>query len=223
MQSPEFHDGKHGVEVFLEDTATALPITIASLKVDKYYFSDLRAFDKADSVDDATEIKKGVELDGVFGDPGHYLARQVQKDGIYGYRLYGTIDYFGVETIKVDTTVFCESDEGDTSKFNSDGWIGGYGCTERIEDTLFPEKNSNVNSGNGKLSFEAPANGAVMQQASMTTGNPGTAVVGPGSVAAAEMPSTNVLQLLTIAGLPAATVAGVLGVRRYRNRRLREL
>jgi hypothetical protein len=133
-----FHDGKHHLEVFLEDQATSLPLKGANLKADKYYFKDLKAFDKAKTVNDATKIKKDVAVGGVFGDPGHYIARQVQDSGIYGYRIYGTIDYFGVAQVPIDTIVFCESSTGDTTKFNSDGWFGGYGCTDKIEDIFFP-------------------------------------------------------------------------------------
>lgn len=137
------HDGKHHVEVFLEDQATALPLAGSSLKVDKYYFKDLKAFNKATSVNDATKIQRNVALSGVFGDPGHYIARQVQKDGIYGYRLYGTINYFDEAEVPIDTTIFCRmgsegGSSGDTTKFNSPGWFGGYGCTNKIQDIFFP-------------------------------------------------------------------------------------
>lgn len=133
------HDGKHNVEVLIEDQATGLPLGKSSLKVDKYYFKNYDAFNKAKSVKEATEIQTNVVLGGVFGDTGHYVARQVQKDGIYGYRLYGTINYFDEATVPVDTTIFCNHKEGST-KFNSPGWFGGYGCTDRIQDIFFPKK-----------------------------------------------------------------------------------
>jgi hypothetical protein len=142
---PGITDGKHGVEVFLEDTATGLPITGANLRVDKYYFTDMKAFNNATSVNNATEIQRNVTLGTVFGDPGHYIARQVQKDGIYGYRLYGTISYFSVGNLDVNSTVFCKSTEGNTTKFNSPGWSEGFGCTEDIDKILFPQKNNDVN------------------------------------------------------------------------------
>ena len=135
-----FHDGKHNVEVLLEDQATGLPLAKSSLKVDKYYFKDTKDFNKASSVNKATQIQTNVPLSGVFGDPGHYTARQVQKDGIYGYRLYGTINYFDVAQVPIDTTVFCKSSSGETTKFNSPGWFGGYGCTDKIQDIFFPSK-----------------------------------------------------------------------------------
>jgi len=134
------HDGKHGLEVTISDAATELPLTGASLKADKYYFKDIRSFERAGSPEDADAIEEGVDVRGVFGEAGHYLARQVQKPGIYGYHVYGTIDYFGVSSISIDTTVFCSSPDGDTTKFNSPGWSGSFGCTENINDSIFPGK-----------------------------------------------------------------------------------
>lgn len=139
---PGIHDGKHGLEVMISDAATGLPLTGATLQADKYYFKDFASFEKVDSVDDADAIEEGVTVGGVFGDAGHYVARQVQQPGIYGYRLYGNVSYFGVSTVPIDTTVFCRSNEGDTSKFNSDGWAGGFGCTGSIDDSRFPERSA---------------------------------------------------------------------------------
>lgn len=124
------HDGKHNVEVFLEDAATALPLSGANLTVDKYYFRDIRSFEIADSPENADVVERNVILSPVFGDAGHYMARQVMQPGIYGYRLYGTIDYFGMAEVPIDTTVFCRAADseggaaGNTSKFNSEGWGG---------------------------------------------------------------------------------------------------
>lgn len=154
---PGIHDGKHNVEVFLEDLDTALPLAGSSLKIDKFYFEGVDSFNSADSVEDADEKEKNVPLSGVFGDPGHYITRQVTDDGIYGYRLYGTVNYFSVAELEIDTTVFCSAGgEGgggaDLTKFNSDGWFGAYGCHENIENIFFPENLSNVkddDNGNG--------------------------------------------------------------------------
>jgi hypothetical protein len=153
---PGIHDGKHNVEVFLEDLDTALPLAGSSLKIDKFYFEDIASFNAANSPEDADEKEKGVALSGVFGDPGHYVARQVTDDGIYGYRLYGTVNYFSVGELEIDTTVFCtQGGEGgggvDTSKFNSPGWFGAYGCQGDIESVFFPEELKNVkdDGGNG--------------------------------------------------------------------------
>jgi hypothetical protein len=54
--------------------------------------------------------------------------------------LYGIINYFDVAQIPIDATVFCRSTAGDTYKFNTPGWFGGYGCTDRIQDIFFPSK-----------------------------------------------------------------------------------
>lgn len=137
---PGIHDGKHGLEVSISDAATGLPLTGATLKADKYYFRDIASFERADSVEDADAIEEGVTVGAVFGEDGQYLARQVQQPGIYGYRLYGNVSYFGVATVPIDTTVFCRSDEDDTTKFNSEGWGGGFGCTQSIDDSRFPER-----------------------------------------------------------------------------------
>jgi hypothetical protein len=132
------HDGKHGVEVFLSDAATELPISGAQLTVDKYYFEDFDSFNAASSPNDADDIQTGVPLPEAFGDKGHYLTRQIQQPGIYGYKLSGTINYYGVAQVPVSTTVFCSLAGHDTTKFNSPGWFGGFGCTENIEDIYFP-------------------------------------------------------------------------------------
>lgn len=144
----ELHQGKHNFEVMLEDAATALPLSGAQLKVDKYYFADFQSFENADSVGDATEVQGNVTLGSVFGEQGRYVARQVVSDGIYGYRLYGTVDYFGVAEVPVDATIFCNSSEGNTTKFNSEGWGGGFGCPENINSLRFPSQNQTDSSAN---------------------------------------------------------------------------
>jgi hypothetical protein len=135
---PGVHDGKHGVEVFLEDQATVLPLAGAELAVDKYYFKSINNFAKATSLEQADSIQKNVALEGVFGDTGHYLSRQVQQPGIYGYRVFGNIDYFGEGTIPVDLIIFCSNPASDTTKFNEGEWFGGYGCTDNIKNIYFP-------------------------------------------------------------------------------------
>lgn len=151
----ELHQGKHNVEVMLEDAATALPLSGAELKVDKYYFADIRSLEEADSVSDATEVQSNVTLGSVFGEQGHYVARQVVSDGIYGYRVYGTIDYFGVAEVPIDATIFCNSSEGNTTKFNSEGWGGGFGCPEDINSLGFPAQNQTDSSANVQQSTAA--------------------------------------------------------------------
>jgi hypothetical protein len=137
---PGIHDGKHNMEIILTDAATNLRLSGASLKADMYYFDNLTQFNKATSADKASDKKTGVTVGTVFGDPGHYLIREVQDSGIYGYRVYGTVNYFGEATVPIDTTVFCKSSQGDSTKFNSPGWSGSFGCTEDIKDIKFPKK-----------------------------------------------------------------------------------
>ncbi|MGA8844627.1 MAG: hypothetical protein WB511_13670 [Nitrososphaeraceae archaeon] len=136
--SKGIHDGKHAVEVFLTDQATELPISGALLKVDKYYFKNYDNFAAATSPNDADDIKTNVPLPEAFGDKGHYLSRQIQQPGIYGYKLTGTINYYDVAQVPVSETVFCSIPGKDTSKFNSEGWFGGFGCTEPIQSIFFP-------------------------------------------------------------------------------------
>lgn len=210
---PGIHDGKHNFEVLLADSDTRLPLTGASLKVDKYYFKDIKSFKKAETLDDADDIEKGVTVGSVFGDPGHYMARQVQKDGIYGYRLYGTINYFGEAKIDIDSMVFCSSGEGDTKKFNSAGWTGSFGCTEDIVDTLFPEKSK---GGDATLELLAgDAESAQIKQASLVTGSAPAM-----NIASASAPvSVSLFQLMAALGIPAAAVASFFGIRSIRQGR----
>jgi hypothetical protein len=143
---PGIHDGIHGLEVTLSDNATGLPIGDAELKADKYYFTNLQSFDNARSVDDADEIQEGFDVRAVFGEDGLYEARQVVADGIYGYRLYGNISYFGVANVTINSTVFCTDsdadDEANTTKFNSPGWSGSFGCPQDIDTIAFPTNNT---------------------------------------------------------------------------------
>jgi hypothetical protein len=141
---PGIHDGIHGLEVTLSDNATGLPIGDAQLKADKYYFTDLQSFDSATSVDDADQIQEGIDVGAVFGETGSYLARQIVADGIYGYRLYGNISYFGAANVTIDSTIFCtfSDDEGNTTKFNSPGWSGSFGCPQVIDTIAFPTNNT---------------------------------------------------------------------------------
>jgi len=146
---PGIHDGKHNMEVFLEDLNTALPIGGASLTADMYYFKDYKSFKKASSLNKADDKELNVPVKGVYGDTGHYLVREVQKPGIYGYTLKGTVTYFDGSVMPIapgdppsgnnGVTVFCKTPDGDTSKFNTPGWFGSYGCTEDIRDIMFPD------------------------------------------------------------------------------------
>ena len=143
---PGIHDGIHGLEVILSDNATGLPIGDAQLKADKYYFTDLQSFDNARSVDDADETQEGIDVGAVFGETGSYLARQIIADGIYGYRLYGNVSYFGAANVTIDSTIFCAypDDEENTIKFNSPGWSGSFGCPQDIDTIAFPTNNTTL-------------------------------------------------------------------------------
>lgn len=193
------HDGKHGLEVLISDAATSLPLTGASLKADKYYFKDVRSFQRADSPNDADAIEKGVDVRGVFGDAGHYLARQVQKPGIYGYRVYGTIDYFGVSSIPIDTTIFCSSSEGDTTKFNSSEWSGSFGCTSDINGSIFPGRLGKSNTHSTAME----ENGVVTASAQF-------------EVPAQQGESQGWDLSALLLGIPVAAFAGVMGWRSLR-------
>jgi hypothetical protein len=197
---PGVHDGMHGLEVFLEDANTALPLTGAQLTVDKYYFRDVRSFERASSLDRADQIERNITVGGVFGDPGHYLARQIMQPGIYGYHLYGTIDYFGIAEVPIDTTTFCRVESEDAAKFISEGWGGGYGCTADINDLYFPDRPNLIRSTDGGSEAE-------LQQ---------IALAGSASTGAAQG-SVPALQILAVGA--TAAVGGFFGFRAFRNRR----
>lgn len=199
---PGMHDGRHDLELSIEDAATALPLSGADLKLDRYYFSDVRAFNRASSPQDATEVDQGIALSGVFGEPGIYSVRQVVKEGIYGYRVYGTVDYFGTAKIPIDSTVFCATPEGNTSKFNSPGWGGSFGCIKDMNTLLFPE-NSDVRR------IDAGSSDVPVQQAALAGA---TAPAAPQSAAFAPL-----LQALAVGA--TATVGGLFGLRAFRQRR----
>lgn len=203
------HDGKHHVEVFLEDGATALPIPGATLNVDKYFFSDLKRFKDAKSANSG-QVQTDIALGGVFGDPGHYISRQIQKAGIYGYRLFGTIDYFGEATIQINETVFCSLREGEgdslTTKFNSPGWFGGYGCTENVKGILFPASNPSVRSTSITSDF-----GDSITQAGLAVNDPILSY----ETIDHESQNTLALQALFL-GVSGAAVAGFFGIRKFR-------
>jgi hypothetical protein len=142
---PGIHDGMHGLEVTISDNTTGLPIGDAQLQADKYYFTDLQSFNSATSVDDADQIEEGIDVAAVFGEAGSYLARQIVADGIYGYRLYGNISYFEAGNVTINNTIFCafpEDEGGNTTKFNSPGWSGSFGCPQDIDTIAFPTNNS---------------------------------------------------------------------------------
>jgi hypothetical protein len=198
------HDGKHNFEVLLSDYDTRFPLAGASLKVDKYYFKDLRALNIADSVNQATEIQRDITLGGVFGDPGHYMIRQVQKDGIYGYRIYGTISFFKEASIQIDETIFCSASTGPTTKFNSAGWGGSYGCTDKISDIGFPKVNPALRGVTAELG-DNKLQQVRFQNSESSTGD---------NVSVNNETNSEWLQALII-GISGAAVAGFFGTRQF--------
>ena len=197
---PGISDGKHDFEVSLSDKATGLPLAGAELFVDKYYFKDAKSFEKAETVDDADAVQKEVSVEAVFGDPGHYVSRQLVNDGIYGYRLYGTIDYFGEGSVSVDSTIFCRSDHTETMRFDSPGWTGGFGCVEDINSIAFPEKNSEVKRSKAGMDYES-------KEMAMTTTT-------TGQDSSESLDSFATLGMLV--GLPLIGIAAYLGWRSVR-------
>jgi hypothetical protein len=152
---PGVHDGMHGIEVSLEDTNTTLPLVGADLRVDKYYFRDFESFQNATSLEQADQVEQNITVEEVFGEPGEYRAPQIVQPGIYGYRLYGTINYFDVAEVPIDTVFFCtlNSDDGvsgNTSKFNGEGWEGEYGCVSDINDIYFPTQQDQISPANSE-------------------------------------------------------------------------
>ena len=208
---PGVYDGRHNLEVFLEDAETALPLSGANLTVDKYYFRDFRSFERASSLDRADQVETNITVGEAFGDPGHYEVDQIMQSGIYGYRLYGTIDYFGMAEVPIDTTIVCEMEEGgNTTKFNSEVWGGGYGCTGDIDDLYWPNEPRLMRSTGGDVGD------AEMQQASLPAGT--TSASAATNVAAqggtAFLPA---LQILAVAA--TASIGGFFGFRAFRNRK----
>jgi hypothetical protein len=152
---PGLHDGMHGVEVSLEDTNTTLPLVGADLRIDKYYFRDFESFQNATSPEQADQVEQNITVGEVFGEPGQYRASQIVQPGIYGYRLYGTINYFDVAEVPIDTIFFCTLDSedgvsGNTSKFSSEGWEREYGCVSDINDIYFPAEEGQISPANSE-------------------------------------------------------------------------
>ena len=149
---PGVHDGKHGLEIRLSDDATdlSLPEGDTELMFDKYFFKNVKKYNKADSIDDATQIVREIPIGEAFSDPGHYIHRQIVQDGIYGYHVYGTIDYYGAGKLPVDVTFFCAADGmDDPAKFeNVVGGItfGEFTCPEPTKDIKFLKKGHHSNS-----------------------------------------------------------------------------
>jgi hypothetical protein len=204
---PGIHDGKHNLEILLTDDATRMPLSGASLKADKFYFESLSKFKAAKGPNSADEVETGIVVGSVFGDPGHYVHRQVQKDGIYGYRIYGTVDFFGEGSADIDKTVFCTTEAGGTTKFNKGGWSGAFGCTEEIEDILFPEDNEALE----EASLEGVTTQGTIQQAGLMASASQTSIASNTTTPGSAMP---LFQILAVGA--TAVVGGIVGIKAFR-------
>jgi hypothetical protein len=139
------HDGLHGFETSIIDKDTKLPVPSSgtSLKIDKYYFKNVEKYNKATSVNQADKTEKNIQLSSLFGSPGMYLHRQIVDNGVYGYRIYGTVSYYGIKTIPIDVIAFCDNDAMNSkTKFESGTWVGSFGCPANIDAISFPSKHS---------------------------------------------------------------------------------
>jgi len=131
--------GMHATEVILRDGDNT--ISDAKLYVDKYYFKDVKAYNKAKSLSDATQISLGNSLSEVRGEDGTYHSNQVIADGIYGYHIYGDV----TDVDSVDVTLFCLHPDMDNPGKFEDGPNApsefDFGCPRDINDLKFPSKN----------------------------------------------------------------------------------
>jgi hypothetical protein len=207
---PGVHDGIHSLEVSIEDANTALPLSGAQLKADKYYFRDFRSFERATSLERADQVETNITVGEVFGQPGHYLVRQIVQPGIYGYRIYGTIDYFGVGQVPFDATIFCTTPEGDTSKFNSGNWSGTFGCVDDIGDLYFPNEPRLIRSADSTDEGE-------LQQVALPGGSTSASSAATNVAAQGGMALVPAMQILAVAA--TASVGGFFGFRAFRNRK----
>ncbi len=172
---PGIHDGMHSVEVSLEDTNTTLPLVGADLRIDKYYFRDFESFQNATSAEQADQVEQNITVGEVFGEPGQYRALQIVQPGIYGYRLYGTINYFEVAEVPIDTIFFCapNSEDGasaNTSKFNSQGWEGEYGCVADLNDIYFPTEAYQISTANSEAASPERQDTMTLPEGSSSSG-----------------------------------------------------
>ena len=134
--------GNHPMEVFITDTRTGLNLSGATLKVDKFFYKNEKAFAKDAKDGEFEPLETDVSVDGVFGDPGHYFARQIlAQPGIYGYHVTGEVNYFGTGLIEIDVMAVCRDAPSElVSEFNTPGFQRGFGCPTDIDDGKFPGK-----------------------------------------------------------------------------------
>ncbi len=143
---PGTHEGKHGLELYVRDQATNLmiPQGHAELFFDKYYFENVAAYNSAKSLNDTTSIEREIPINQAYGKPGYYVHRQIIQDGIYGYHVYGTLDYYGVGHKDIDVTMFCGRvhDMDDPTKFENvtvGTTRGEFGCPQSTKELYFPK------------------------------------------------------------------------------------
>ena len=132
--------GMHATEVFLRDENED-PISGADLSVDKYYFEDVKAYNKAKFTSKATQTSLNNPLSEVRGEDGTYHSNQIIAEGIYGYRVYGALN----DESAIDVILFClHPDMDDSRKFEdgpNDPSAHDFTCPGDINDLKFPSKN----------------------------------------------------------------------------------
>lgn len=134
-QSEGKWSGEHPVEIFVRDTRTNLNINGATLFVDKFFWTDEAAYDA-----DKDPLEEDVRAGPAFGTPGKYHARQILAEpGFYGYRVHGEVTYFDGTEVPIEFQAVCrDAPAAMLADFNTPGFIGGFGCTNDIDDGKFP-------------------------------------------------------------------------------------
>lgn len=128
--------GKHDVQVLLRD-ADGNPLSGAELEVDKYYFENVKKYNKADKIKDAFAISRNNVLGEKHGSPGEYISHQTISSGIYGYDVQGTL----ADGQKFRVVAFClEKGMKDPTKFERGAALSEFTCPQDIDDIAFPPK-----------------------------------------------------------------------------------
>jgi hypothetical protein len=91
-------------------------------------------------------------------------------------------------------------EDSNTTKFNGEGWGGGYWCTGEIEDLYWPNEPRLIRS------TVSDAGGAELQQ---------VALIGGSASAAAAQGGVSALQILAVGA--TAAVGGFFAIRAFRN------
>jgi len=126
--------GRH--DVLAQVTQAGLPISDATLQVDKWYFTTVSLYNSATMLSQATNTSVNNTMTIIEGTPNVYQNPQFIKDGVYIYRIHGMAN-----STAVDATVGCV-DPGMTNstKFNSfDTNVGGsFTCPVTVNSLEFP-------------------------------------------------------------------------------------